>query len=163
MKNSTSVNETKPAAAPTRPQSNLGRVLQNIQRHDQARAQLKAEQDAAAAALAEAQKQEDTEGSASDTSPPPPPTSEDPESKTDADPVSPLANQGNWLYAPPAKVIEYALELEKVKSTFKDVAEDDPTMVSEYADDIFDYMGRLEVGDRFYLRLENKLTSRFLG
>lgn len=55
---------------------------------------------------------------------------------------------GNWLYAPPSKVAQYEAELSRVKSTF--VGDDDgemyePTMVWEYAEEIFEYMAKLEV------------------
>jgi hypothetical protein len=55
-------------------------------------------------------------------------------------------SDGDWLYAPPEKRLEYRKEVERVASTFKDEADlDDPTMVAEYADEIFEYMSKLEV------------------
>jgi len=59
---------------------------------------------------------------------------------------SPL--DGNWLYAPPSKVAQYKAELSRVKSTFvedDDGEMDEPTMVWEYAEEIFEYMAKLEV------------------
>jgi hypothetical protein len=63
---------------------------------------------------------------------------------------SPL--NGNWLYAPPEKVAQYKAELFRVKSTFigdDDGEMDEPTMVWEYAEEIFEYMAKLEVCERF--------------
>ncbi|CAG8696677.1 13674_t:CDS:2, partial [Acaulospora colombiana] len=52
---------------------------------------------------------------------------------------------GDWLYAPPEKRMEYRKEVERVASTFKEEPDlDDPTMVAEYADEIFEYMAKLE-------------------
>ena len=61
-------------------------------------------------------------------------------------PLSPL--DGNWLYAPPSELAQYKAELSRVKDAFvgdDDGQMDDPTMVWEYAEDIFEYMGKLEV------------------
>lgn len=56
-----------------------------------------------------------------------------------------LMTDGDWLYAPLEKRLEYQREIERVASTFQDEAElDDPTMVAEYADEIFEYMSKLE-------------------
>lgn len=56
-----------------------------------------------------------------------------------------LMSEGDWLFVPPAKRLEYQKELERVASSFKDEAEfEDPTMVAEYADEIFEYMSKLE-------------------
>lgn len=56
-----------------------------------------------------------------------------------------LMSDGDWLYAPMEKRLEYQREIERVASTFQDEAElDDPTMVAEYADEIFEYMAKLE-------------------
>ncbi|KAG8785718.1 hypothetical protein FRC15_000803 [Serendipita sp. 397] len=53
--------------------------------------------------------------------------------------------EGDWLYAPPEKRSEYRRELERVAREFHDEAEfDDPTMVAEYAEEIFAYMAKLE-------------------
>lgn len=54
--------------------------------------------------------------------------------------------QGNWLWAPAAKVAEYKAQVQRVKTTFQDFVEiDDPTMEWEYAEEIFNYMSHLEV------------------
>ena len=61
-------------------------------------------------------------------------------------PESPL--DGNWLYAPPLKIAQYKAELSRVKSTFvgdDDGEMDEPNMVWEYAEEIFEYMAKLEV------------------
>lgn len=56
-----------------------------------------------------------------------------------------LMSDGDWLYAPVEKRLEYQREIERVASTFHDEAElDDATMVAEYADEIFEYMSKLE-------------------
>jgi G2/mitotic-specific cyclin 2 len=56
-----------------------------------------------------------------------------------------LMTDGDWLYAPMEKRLEYQREIERVASTFKDEVElEDPTMVAEYADEIFEYMSKLE-------------------
>jgi hypothetical protein len=69
-----------------------------------------------------------------------------PSSDDQTPPESPL--DGNWLYAPPSKVAQYKAELSRVKSTFvedDDGDMDEPTMVWEYAEEIFEYMAMLEV------------------
>ncbi|KAG8817474.1 hypothetical protein FRC17_011216 [Serendipita sp. 399] len=53
--------------------------------------------------------------------------------------------EGDWLYAPQEKRLEYRRELERIAREFHDEAEfDDPTMVAEYAEEIFAYMAKLE-------------------
>lgn len=74
------------------------------------------------------------------------PTSAVPSSDDQTPPESPL--DGNWLYTPPSKVSQYKAELSRVKSTFvedDDGDMDEPTMVWEYAEEIFEYMAKLEV------------------
>jgi len=74
------------------------------------------------------------------------PSSVVPSSDDQTPPESPL--DGNWLYAPPSKVAQYNAELSHVKSTFieeDDGEMDEPTMVWEYAEEIFEYMAKLEV------------------
>ena len=69
-----------------------------------------------------------------------------PSSDDQTPPESPL--NGNWLYAPPFRVAQYNAELSRVKSTFvgdDDGEMDEPTMVWEYAEEIFEYMAELEV------------------
>jgi hypothetical protein len=52
---------------------------------------------------------------------------------------------GDWLYAPPDKRAEYKAYVERVAADFVDEAElEDATMVAEYADEIFEYMSKLE-------------------
>ena len=70
----------------------------------------------------------------------------DPSSDDQAPPESPL--DGNWLYAPPSRLAQYKAELSRVKNTFvgdEDGEMDEPTMVWEYAEEIFEYMATLEV------------------
>jgi hypothetical protein len=58
----------------------------------------------------------------------------------------PEVDDDDWTMASPATHARYAAQLEQVKSTFKDeIDEWDMTMVSEYSDEIFAYMGKLEV------------------
>ena len=74
------------------------------------------------------------------------PASVVPSSDEQTPPESPL--DGNWLYAPPSKVAQYKAELSRVKNTFVDDDDgemDEPTMVWEYAEEIFEYMAKLEV------------------
>lgn len=69
-----------------------------------------------------------------------------PSSDDQTPPSSPL--DGNWLYAPPSKLAQYKAELSRVKDTFvedDDGDMDEPTMVWEYAEEIFEYMAKLEV------------------
>ena len=69
-----------------------------------------------------------------------------PSSDDQTPPSSPL--DGNWLYTPPSKLAQYKAELSRVKDTFvedDDGEMDEPTMVWEYAEEIFEYMAKLEV------------------
>jgi hypothetical protein len=69
------------------------------------------------------------------------------EEKSDApEDVFDLMEEGDWLFVPPAKRAQYQQELDRIKATFEDEAEAyDPSMVSEYAEEIFEYMSELEV------------------
>lgn len=52
----------------------------------------------------------------------------------------------DWTRADPDSEAKYKQELEIIRSTFQDpVDEWDTTMVSEYSEEIFEYMGKLEV------------------
>ena len=69
-----------------------------------------------------------------------------PSSDDQTPPSSPL--DGNWLYVPPSELAQYKAELSRVKDTFvedDDGEMDELTMVWEYAEEIFEYMGKLEV------------------
>lgn len=56
-----------------------------------------------------------------------------------------------WPALDPHKAAACRKQLQNIRETFLDVAEEaDPSMVSEYADDIFEYMNELEVHE-FYL------------
>jgi hypothetical protein len=56
-------------------------------------------------------------------------------------------DEDDWTMASPTSNAKYAAALAAVKATFKDdIDETDMTMVSEYSDEIFAYMGKLEVG-----------------
>lgn len=51
-----------------------------------------------------------------------------------------------WTEASPQTEQRYAAEIDAIRNSFKDeVDEWDPSMVSEYAEDIFEYMGVLEI------------------
>ena len=51
-----------------------------------------------------------------------------------------------WTDASPESEARYAAEIAAIRQSFKDeVDEWDPSMVSEYSDEIFDYMGELEL------------------
>ncbi|KDQ14310.1 hypothetical protein BOTBODRAFT_110274 [Botryobasidium botryosum FD-172 SS1] len=55
-------------------------------------------------------------------------------------------DRDDWTRAPPATEAMYKEQVERVQATFKDEPDDwDMTMVSEYSDDIFEYMKKLEV------------------
>lgn len=66
-----------------------------------------------------------------------------------------------WTEASPATEARYAAEVQAIRETFKDeVDEWDPSMVSEYADEIFDYMGELELKampDPNYMENQNEI------
>ncbi|KAF9514551.1 hypothetical protein BS47DRAFT_1294990 [Hydnum rufescens UP504] len=54
--------------------------------------------------------------------------------------------QEDWTVASPDTEARYEAEIQTIKENFKDeVDEWDVTMVSEYSEDIFEYMGKLEV------------------
>ena len=50
-----------------------------------------------------------------------------------------------WPDAPSRKRLRYAQEVAAIREVFEDDPDYDPAMVSEYADDIFEYMQDLEV------------------
>ncbi|KAG8929184.1 hypothetical protein FRC01_004720, partial [Tulasnella sp. 417] len=55
-------------------------------------------------------------------------------------------DEDDWTFASPTTNARYQAAIQQVKDTFKDeVDETDMTMVSEYADEIFAYMSKLEV------------------
>ncbi|KIO34357.1 hypothetical protein M407DRAFT_64372 [Tulasnella calospora MUT 4182] len=55
-------------------------------------------------------------------------------------------DEDDWTFASPTTNARYQAAIQQIKDTFKDeVDETDMTMVSEYADEIFAYMGKLEV------------------
>lgn len=57
-------------------------------------------------------------------------------------------DEDDWTFASPKTNAKYQAAVEQVKATFKDeIDEFDMTMVSEYADEIFAYMGKLEVSN----------------
>jgi hypothetical protein len=59
------------------------------------------------------------------------------------------SHEDNWTMASPATQASYQRQLEKIRATFKDeVDEWDATMVSEYAEEIFEYMAKLEVSSQ---------------
>lgn len=66
-----------------------------------------------------------------------------------------------WTEASPDSEARYAAEINAIRQSFKDeVDEWDPSMVSEYADDIFDYMGELEnkaMPDPDYMAQQNEI------
>lgn len=56
-------------------------------------------------------------------------------------------DEDDWTFASPATNARYQAAVDDIQATFKDeIDEFDMTMVSEYAEDIFSYMGKLEVG-----------------
>jgi len=58
----------------------------------------------------------------------------------------PEVDEDDWTIASPVTTAKHAAHLEQVRATFKDeIDEWDMTMVSEYSDEIFSYMAKLEV------------------
>lgn len=71
-----------------------------------------------------------------------------PDGEGKKDPVKDLENwtDGDWLFIPEGKRKEHKEYVEKVCAGFVDEPEEeDATMVSEYAEEIFQYMSKLEV------------------
>jgi hypothetical protein len=66
-----------------------------------------------------------------------------------------------WTDASPASEARYASEIAAIRASFKDeVDEWDPSMVSEYSDEIFEYMGGLEMKsmpDPNYMETQNEI------
>lgn len=66
-----------------------------------------------------------------------------------------------WTEASPETEARYAAEVQAIRETFKDeVDEWDPSMVSEYAEEIFEYMGDLEIKampDPNYMENQNEI------
>jgi hypothetical protein len=66
-----------------------------------------------------------------------------------------------WTEASPESEARYAAEIAAIRQSFKDeVDEWDPSMVSEYSDEIFDYMGELELkamADPDYMDNQNEI------
>lgn len=83
-----------------------------------------------------------------------PPRSLTPEPETEAVPRW-------WTEASPESEVRYAAEIAAIRQSFKDEADEwDPSMVSEYSDEIFDYMGGLELKampDPNYMENQNEI------